>query len=62
MMEAFLFRCPMTKQNVQGWLADAPPRDGETYLPVQCAACRRVHHVNPATGRVLGVLAVPDEP
>jgi hypothetical protein len=53
-MATLLFRCPITSHNVQGWLADDPSEDRNTYLPVQCAACRQVHHVNPATGRVLG--------
>ena len=54
-MATFLFRCPNTKQTVQGWSADEPSAEGDTYVPVQCVACRRVHHVNPAKGRVLGL-------
>jgi hypothetical protein len=53
-MATILFRCPNTNQNVQAWLADEPPQEGDLFLPVQCLACRQVHHVNPETGRVLG--------
>jgi hypothetical protein len=41
--------------NVQGWFADdASGNDGDTYEPVTCAACRRIHLVNRKTGRTLG--------
>jgi hypothetical protein len=59
-MATFLFRCPNTKQNVQGWSADEPPAQADTYVPVQCMACRRTHHVNPVNGRVLGVPEVEE--
>jgi len=54
-MAMFVFRCPNKKQNVQGFAADDASQDSNTYLPVRCTACRRLHHVNPATARVLGV-------
>jgi hypothetical protein len=55
-MNAFLYRCPSTGLNVQGWVADDPPaeRDSETYEAVTCTACTRIHLVNPKTGRTLG--------
>ena len=54
-MAAFLFRCPNTGMNVQGWIADDPAEVGDDiYEPVTCAVCVRVHLVNPKTGRVLG--------
>ena len=54
-MAIFIFRCPKTDRNVQGWIAaEDVPEDGNTYTPVQCTACRRVHRVNLLTGRVLG--------
>jgi hypothetical protein len=41
--------------SVQGWTADDPAeRDDERYQPVTCAACGRLHLVNPKTGRVAG--------
>lgn len=54
-MGPFLYRCPNTGLNIQGWVADDPTERGdETYEAVTCAACSRVHLVNPATRRVLG--------
>jgi hypothetical protein len=54
-MTPFLFRCPTTGQNVQGWIAEeVSADDGESYRTVQCIACRLVHLVSPTTGRVLG--------
>jgi hypothetical protein len=58
-MAAFLYRCPNTGRQVQGWLADDPTDcpDGDnadTYQSLACLACTRVHLVNPETGKVLG--------
>jgi hypothetical protein len=52
---SFLYRCPNTGLNVQGWIAD-DPTDGEadTYEAMTCTACTRVHLVNPKTGKVVG--------
>jgi hypothetical protein len=52
-MPPFLYRCPLTGMNVQGWSADEVDND-ETYLTVTCLACQRVHLVNPATGKAMG--------
>jgi hypothetical protein len=41
-----------TGQQVQGWAA-ADLGDGETYEPVTCTACGRIHLVNPKSGKVL---------
>jgi hypothetical protein len=51
-MPPFLYRCPTTGYRVQGFVAEEVPAD--TYEPVTCTACQRVHLVNPATGKVLG--------
>ena len=51
-MATFLFRCPATGLNVQGWIADEPG-DDEAYEPISCHACAVVHLVNPKTGKVL---------
>lgn len=54
-MVAFIFRCPTTGANIQGWVAD----DGEAktnddaYRALTCVLCRQTHLVNPKTGRVL---------
>jgi len=55
-MGAFLFRCPVTGQNVQGWIADDPTADTDenVYEAVSCLACNRSHLVNRSTRRVLG--------
>jgi len=53
-MAAFLFRCPNTGLNVQGWSADEISADeADTYESVTCIACQQAHLVNPATGKVL---------
>jgi hypothetical protein len=52
-MATFLYRRPDTGFNVQGFTADDRGED-QTYLPVQCTICTRVHLVNPASGKVLG--------
>jgi hypothetical protein len=58
-MAPFVYRCPNTGMNVQGWIADDPTeREGETYHSITCTICTRLHLVNPKTGRVLG--ADPD--
>jgi len=47
----FLFRCPYIES--KGWIADDGVADTDnTYEPVSCYACRRVHPVNPNTGKV----------
>jgi hypothetical protein len=53
-MVAFLFRCPNKNLRVQGWTADDPSESDSSYAPVECIACRQIHYVNPATGKVLG--------
>lgn len=55
-MAAFIYRCPATGRDVQGWLADDPSSEngGEVYEAVECPACTRVHLVNVKTGKTLG--------
>jgi hypothetical protein len=53
-MAPFLFRCPTTGQRVQGWIAEEVSTDDESYLTIECLACRLVHLVNPWTGKTLG--------
>jgi hypothetical protein len=53
-MATFLYRCPNTRQHVQGWIADDPnDLSDDTYETVICTACARLHLVNPKTGRIL---------
>jgi hypothetical protein len=53
-MATFVFRCPNKNVRVQGWSAEDPSDHDVAYDPVRCPACRQMHYVNPATGRVLG--------
>ena len=55
-MPTFIYRCPVTGYNVQGFIADDPTKnkDDEAFHTVTCIACTRVHLVNPKTGRVIG--------
>jgi len=53
-MGPFIYRCPNTGMNVQGCVAD-DPTEGETYQPITCTICTRLHLVDPKTGRVLGI-------
>jgi hypothetical protein len=51
-MPPFLYRCPNTGQTVQSFTAEEVA--GDAYRSMTCLACRRLHFVNPATGKVLG--------
>ena len=54
-MPTFLYKCPITGHRVQGFVAEAVPRnDEDTHQAITCLACRQLHFVNPATGAVLG--------
>jgi hypothetical protein len=54
-MTPFLFRCPNTGFNVQGWIAEAVENgDAERFESVSCLVCRQLHLVNPKTGKTLG--------
>jgi len=52
-MVPFTYRCPRTGEQVQGWTADDLNRNGDSYEPVTCTACGRIHLINPKTGKVL---------
>jgi hypothetical protein len=54
-MATFVYRCPNTGLNVQGWVADDPTEgEGEIYAAITCTICTRTHLVDPKTGKVLG--------
>ena len=55
-MATFLYRCPTTGRNVQGWVAEEVNSDNgdNVYETLVCLACNRYHLVNPSTGKVLG--------
>jgi hypothetical protein len=52
-MAAVLYKCPAIGIRVQGWIAEEASGE-DTYFPLQCIACKQMHYVNPATGRVIG--------
>jgi hypothetical protein len=46
-MVGFIYRCPTTRRNVQGWFAEeVPANEGEAYETVTCLACQQVHLIN----------------
>jgi len=47
---AFVYKCPNTGFNVQGFIADEPTPAG--YHPVTCLACTRLHLVDRETFKV----------
>ena len=53
-MPLFIYRCPKTGARVQGFAAEDVSEDRHSYEPVTCPVCHQIHHVNPATGKVLG--------
>jgi hypothetical protein len=54
-MPPFVYRCPTTGLNVQGWVADdLTEGEGENYAAITCTICTRQHLVKPKTGKVLG--------
>jgi hypothetical protein len=52
-MATYLYRCLVTGYNVQGFVADDPTTDDDFVL-MNCLICKRVHLVNPKTGKVAG--------
>jgi hypothetical protein len=49
-MAPFIYRCPTTGMNVQGWFADDVSADEDIYETVTCLACRQAHLINRSTG------------
>ncbi len=52
-MSTIGFRCPTTDLSVQAWVAEEISANKEPCVKLRCLACRLVHIVNPASGRVL---------
>ncbi|HMK79371.1 MAG TPA: hypothetical protein VK438_06955 [Xanthobacteraceae bacterium] len=46
-MSAFLYLCPNTGQQVQGWSSASPTAPQGALEAVTCLACGRVHLVDP---------------
>ena len=55
MATTFLYRCPNTRQTVQGWSAEDPTDDDNEYQSIACLACAQLHFVDLKTGKVLWV-------
>jgi len=55
-LAAFVYRCPNTGRQVQGFVADdlTKSETENEFEGVVCIACAALHWVNPKTGRVLG--------
>jgi hypothetical protein len=54
-MPTFIYRCPITGFRVQGHAPESAHEDkGEHFELVTCTACKRVHLVNPKTGKLIG--------
>jgi len=54
LMATFVYRCPNTGLQVQGYWPGEVAEDSGTYEGILCAMCQRIHLVNPATGEVAG--------
>jgi len=53
-MTTFLYRCPNTGFQVQGYSPEQTSDDQSSYEAITCLMCKRLHFVNPATGKMLG--------
>jgi hypothetical protein len=55
-MSQIIFRCPVTKIDVQHWVDGEPEsaRKKDTFEAVHCAACTRLHFIDPAIGKLMG--------
>ena len=54
-MVPFVYRCPNTGVQLQGWTADDGVENGkEIYEGEHCPACNKFHFVNPKTSKLLG--------
>jgi hypothetical protein len=56
MPKPFIFRCPRTGYNVQGYDDDDETEmtDGKRYRMFECLACRGFHLIDPDTGKLMG--------
>ena len=55
-MPPFIFRCPTTGFQVQGFAAgnDESEETDDVFVGITCLACASVHLVNPKTGKTAG--------
>jgi hypothetical protein len=56
MGKPFIFKCPRTGYNVQGYDDEDEPEitEGKRYKMFECLACRGFHLVDPDTGELMG--------
>ena len=60
-MITLIYRCPTTGLKVQGLVEKTEVPSGDTFVSLDCAACGRMHFVNPTTKRVLGATDTSEE-
>jgi hypothetical protein len=54
-MPPFFYRCPITRESVQGFIvAETPSDDLDSYVSVICLSCSQMHLVNFRTGKTDG--------
>ena len=53
MVTPFIFKCPVTAQNVQSWLDDNKNSCDDEYESISCPACTGLHFINRKTGKLL---------
>ena len=59
-MPAILYTCPVTSDRVSGWVVADPASRDEHFEAVECIACRRMHLIDPKTGKTLDAERKPD--
>jgi hypothetical protein len=60
-MITLIYRCPTTGLKVQGMVEKREISSADEFVSLKCAACGRMHFVNPTTGRVLGAADQSEE-
>lgn len=53
-MSHYMFRCPVSGENVQRWVDDDPDGARNSCVIVDCLACGKLHFVNRSTHKLLG--------
>ncbi len=53
-MPPFMYRCPTTGFQVQGYTDEVSDVGVDEYLTTLCTVCQQIHLVNPATNEILG--------
>jgi hypothetical protein len=64
-MHGFVYRCPRTGTNVQGWADEGeaePMNCKESYVGTHWLACNGLHFIDRRTGKVLGPDRIGEKP